>query len=243
MINIISFGAGQNSTAMIIWMKNNNIPVDNIIFADTGNEMPETYEFLKEFKIWCLIKEIPFNIVTSKLGNLKSYYESQKLIPYRMFRHCTHKFKVIPIDNYVKEKYGKKTEIDMYMGISVEEKKRCDKITGRKPITYHFPLVDENIDRNGCVEIIKKEGLSVPVKSGCYFCPFQTKRIWVELYKKHKDLFDISNKFEKNGRAYPDGNFMGNMTLETLKKIITEQKSLKDFEEDVKLPQCVYCHT
>ena len=47
--NIISFGAGQNSTAMIIMMKNEGIKIDEIIFAETGNEMPKTYEFLKEF--------------------------------------------------------------------------------------------------------------------------------------------------------------------------------------------------
>ena len=47
--NIISFGAGQNSTAMIILMKNQGSRIDEIIFAETGNEMPETYKFLKEF--------------------------------------------------------------------------------------------------------------------------------------------------------------------------------------------------
>ena len=47
--NVVSFGAGQNSTAMIIQMVNDKIRIDDIIFAETGNEMPKTYIFLKEF--------------------------------------------------------------------------------------------------------------------------------------------------------------------------------------------------
>jgi len=241
-INIVSFGAGQNSTAMIIMMKNEGIRIDEIIYAETGNEMPETYVFLEEFKKWCKKNNLTFTEVKSKLGTLKDFYMGNKMIPYRMFRQCTHKFKVIPIDKHIQEKYGKKTKINMYMGISYEEKHRMEKIRGRKPITYFFPLVDRKIDRDGCVKIIKKEGLSVPVKSGCYFCPFQVKRVWIDLYKKHNDLFEEAKRFEKNGKAYPEGNFMGNMTLEDLEKVIKSQTKLFP-DEDCSLIKCAWCHT
>ena len=35
-MNIVSFGGGTNSTAMIIGMYQNKIPIDLILFADTG---------------------------------------------------------------------------------------------------------------------------------------------------------------------------------------------------------------
>ena len=239
--NIVSFGAGQNSTAMIIMMKNQGIRIDAILFAETGNEMPKTYIFLKEFKIWCKKKNLKFISVKSKLGNLKDYFTREKIIPYRMFRQCTHKFKVIPIMDWVKKQYGIKAPVNMFMGISVEEKHRCNKIMGRKQINFEFPLVEQDIDREGCVEIIKKEGMSVPVKSGCYFCPFQVKKEWVKLYNNYPNLFDDCIKFEKNGRAYPEGNLMGNMTLEDLKKALKEQTKL--FPEDCALIKCAWCHT
>lgn len=240
-VNIVSFGAGQNSTAMIIEMVKRKMPITEIIFSDTGNEMPETYVFLKEFKKWCKEKKLKFTEVQSELGKLKDYYTSKKIIPFRMFRHCTHKFKVIPIDKYIQKTYGKKTIIDMYMGISVEESHRKDKIIGRKPIHYHFPLIDWNIDRNKCVEIIKREGLSIPVKSGCYFCPFQTKKVWIELYKNHKELFENSIDFEKNCKAYPTVTLMGKDKLEDLKKNIKEQKELF-LIQDVGVIKCAWCH-
>jgi len=210
------------------------------LFAETGNEMPKTYEFLKEFEDWCKKNNLKFTKVQSKLGNLKDFYEEKKIIPYRMFRSCTHKFKVIPIDKHIQKIYGK-GKINMYMGISYEEKHRMQKIIGRKPITYIFPLVEKKIDREGCVKIIKKEGLSIPVKSGCWFCPFQSKKEWIKLYKEYPDLFDEAILFEKNGRAYPEGNLMGNLTLEDFKRALKEQRPLVD--EDVSLIKCAWCHT
>ncbi len=41
-MNIVSFGGGTNSTAMIIGMYLHKIPIDLILFADTGGEQPHT---------------------------------------------------------------------------------------------------------------------------------------------------------------------------------------------------------
>ena len=131
-VNLVSFGAGQNSTAMIILMKNQGIKIDAIIYSEVGNEMPETYAFLKEFKRWCKKHKLNFIEVKSKLGSIREHYTKNKIIPYRMFRHCTHKFKVIPINNWVRETYGIKEPINMFMGIASDEKHRKDKIRGRK---------------------------------------------------------------------------------------------------------------
>ncbi len=238
--NIVSFGAGQNSTAMIIMMKSEGIRIDEIIFAETKNEMPKTYIFLKEFKEWCKKNDLKFTEVQSPLGNLRKHYEDKKIIPYRMFRSCTDKFKVRPINKYIKEKYPKQ-QVNMFMGIASDEKHRAERMGDKTNIHFEFPLVEKEIDRQGCIDIIKEEGLSVPVKSGCYFCPFQPKNEWIKLYEKYPKLFDECIKFEKNGRAYPEGNLMGNMTLEDFKKALKEQTKL--FQEDVSLTKCAWCHT
>ena len=240
-INLVSFGAGQNSTAMIILMKNQGIKIDAVLYSEVGNEMPETYVFLKEFKLWCKKNKIKFVEVKSKYGTIKDYYMKNKIIPYRMFRSCTHKFKVIPINKWVRDVYGIKQPINMIMGIASDEKHRKDKIRGRKQFSYKFPLIEQDINRDKCIEIIKKEGLSVPVKSGCYFCPFQSKKVWKKLLDVHPDLFNETIEFEKNGRAYPEGNFIGNQTLTDFKKAIKEQTKL--LPEDTALTKCAWCHT
>lgn len=242
-INVVSYGGGQNSTAMIIEMYNRNIKIDHIILADTGNEMPETYEFLEEFIRWCKEKKIDFVIVKSELGKLRDYYVSKNLIPFRAFRHCTDKFKIRPINNFIKEKFGIKTPINMYMGIASDEAHRAGNIFGRKQFTYLFPLIEWEVDRQGCIDIIKKEGLSIPVKSGCYFCPFQPKKSWKELLERHPDLFQDSIEFEKQGSSYPKATLMGKKTLEELRKELKNQTHLFEDEKTTELNQCFYCHS
>ena len=51
-MNIVSFGGGTNSTAMIIGMYLHKIPIDLILFADTGAEQPHTYAFIETFNAW-----------------------------------------------------------------------------------------------------------------------------------------------------------------------------------------------
>lgn len=51
-MNIVSFGGGTNSTAMIIGMYLHKIPIDLITFADTGGEQPHTYEYIAIFNEW-----------------------------------------------------------------------------------------------------------------------------------------------------------------------------------------------
>ena len=58
-MNIVSFGGGTNSTAMIIGMYLHKIPIDLILFADTGGEQPHTYEFMGTFNEWLVKHGIP----------------------------------------------------------------------------------------------------------------------------------------------------------------------------------------
>ena len=45
-MNVVAYGGGTNSTAMLIGMCRKKIPVDLILFADPGCEQPYTYDYL-----------------------------------------------------------------------------------------------------------------------------------------------------------------------------------------------------
>jgi hypothetical protein len=76
-----------------------------------------------------------------------------------MIRSCTEHAKIKPIRAHVAGR-----TLGELVGIDAGEDHRAkDSIR---------PLVDLGIDRDGCVEIIKAEGLPVPVRSGCWHCPF-----------------------------------------------------------------------
>lgn len=56
---LVSYGAGTNSTAMLIEIVRLGQPVDGILFADTGGERPETYEYVEMFSAWLVARGYP----------------------------------------------------------------------------------------------------------------------------------------------------------------------------------------
>jgi 3'-phosphoadenosine 5'-phosphosulfate sulfotransferase (PAPS reductase)/FAD synthetase len=230
MINILNYGGGVNSTALIIEMKNRNIRPDYVIFSNTGEEMPETYIYLDIMRNWFIDNGFKFIEVGSRHGKLYDYYSSRKTIPFRKFRDCTDKFKKVPINNFIKQ--FKKDGITQFIGISYDELQRM-RTSDKKWITLKFPLVDWKIDRNECIEIIKKEGLPVPVKSGCYMCPFQSDLSWKNLYKTNKDLWKKAREIEENNRTYPKNTLRWSGTLKELEYAIKTQTKLSGFSDEI----------
>lgn len=56
---VVSFGGGTNSTALLIAMVYKNIKPDLILFADTGAELPETYQWVEAFSDWLVQQNFP----------------------------------------------------------------------------------------------------------------------------------------------------------------------------------------
>tara|TARA_Y100000310_G_C20612724_1_gene778880 strand:- start:1069 stop:1536 length:468 start_codon:yes stop_codon:yes gene_type:complete len=107
-------------------------------------------------------------------------------------------YKSKPIKEYrktISEDWLKDTIL--ILGISAEEKKRA-KFLGYDH-TY-YPLIEQDIDREGCFDLCKKARLPTPRKSGCYFCPFQRKAQWIELFTDHIELFKQVENIEDIAR-------------------------------------------
>ena len=116
-------------------------------------------------------------------SNLYDYCLKYAMIPRRNLRWCTEKFKIgTIIANY-------KHPCIETIGFDVSEEKRKLRMAGKAEAEQDFPLLEAGIDRRGCKDIIKRHELPVPLKSGCYICPFMRRSQWIELRKKHPELF------------------------------------------------------
>lgn len=95
----------------------------------------------------------------------------------------------------------------MYLGIDAGEAKRA-KLNTEKEIESRWLLIEHDIDRGGCKKMIADAGLIVPPKSGCWFCPFQSKVQWLELRRNHPELFCKAQKLERRDmdRQIKNGN-------------------------------------
>jgi hypothetical protein len=160
----LSYGGGVNSTALAILLVTGALPQYepfDVIFADTGEEETHTYLYIKEhFEPWLRGGGHDLVIVRPKESVLERW-ERLHVTGSRLIRACTVEGKINPIRDYIKANGGGESLI----GIDAGEAHRSDgKIR---------PLVDLDIDREECIDIIKDAGLPVPGKSGCWCCPFK----------------------------------------------------------------------
>ena len=193
MKQIASFGCGVDSVAGLLL----NSDYDEIIFADTLDELPETYAYLDYFEKKSGLK---ITKVTSKHGSLYDYFFKGKSQSSKFHHWCSDKFKIQPIRKYLSEKYGKKETFEMNIFIDYSEFHRMRE-SDRKYIKNKYPLVEQKLNRDQLKEIIKSKGYLVPEKSGCYHCCFTTKKGWIKLRNKEPDLWQKTKDLENNSNT------------------------------------------
>lgn len=210
--SVLSLGAGVNSTALLHVLLDEQMPLDEVVLADTGAEKPETYEYIEKWiKPFLAEKGVPYTVVKPKTQLIERCLHGHK-VPDRHFRWSTRDMKINPIKKYLKPR----KPVHVYLGICYDEIHRV-KDSRIDWITNSWPLVDKRITRQDCVDILRRKGWEIPVKSGCFFCPFQGKKDWFWLWKTHPDLFELSKKIERNGSKYPNFALVDG-TLEKLEK-------------------------
>lgn len=191
---IISWGGGVNSTAIIaLHLLGKLEGKPEIVFADTGCEYPETYEYInvvgnmlakQGWKITVLRPYTHKEFYGTKVkDDLYQYLWDRKDVPTFRSRPCTQEYKKQPIKRYVN---GRKQMI----GICKDELHRLK--------DHIYPVKDYT--RDGCAWLIGKAKLPLPIKSGCYLCPFQNKARWINLYNSHRELWDKTVALEKNSK-------------------------------------------
>ena len=199
--HVLSFGAGVNTVALMVLIRREKLPLDLAVFADTGGETPGTYRTVRESQEYLRRMGVELREVENRPRNTDLYHTSERrrVIPSAQWRWCTRDFKVRPIQRLYRQMGG---HILQYMGIARDEVHRMRE--SRNPnVTNLYPLVERGITRQGCIDLIRKEGLPVPEKSGCYFCPFNSGERWREILERHPGLFDSAVRLEENSKHFP----------------------------------------
>ena len=100
--HILSFGGGVNTVALMIVLVDEGFPLDEVVFSDTGGEVPETYEYLETVDSYLKKHSITFRTVSKSVSGSDLYgtCSRRKVIPSVMWRWCTRDFKVAPIHAY-----------------------------------------------------------------------------------------------------------------------------------------------
>lgn len=137
-MNVVSFGGGTNSTAMIIGMYLHKIPIDLILFADPGAEQPHTYEFIQTFNVWLEKHGLPIItpvFYTDKGGN-RMTLEEECLRSHALpsiaygFKKCSLKHKIGTQEKFCnnyppcREEWAAGRRVYKYIGYDAGETRR-----------------------------------------------------------------------------------------------------------------------
>ena len=170
-IKFIAFGAGQCSSVLPFILDE----YDLIIFADTGWELPLTYEWIKIVE-----KSFPDKFIW-----LKTTMPEIKTHP----PICTKEYKILPIRRYLRS-IGVKSAIK-YLGMTSEENNRM-KDNSIKWIKNEYPLIELGWTRKTCQKFLLDNFGFIPPRSGCTICKYfnrQDLRDGIKLENKSLECF------------------------------------------------------
>ncbi len=212
-----SYGGGVNSTAGIILTLTDDRFADlrgglRVVFCDTGAEMPETLCYVQYFGAWLKREHgIEMEYLRPAAGDLITYCHRYQIIPSRLRRWCTREFKVGLLEPWAAS-LGADTAL---IGFDAGEMDRADKRTpyDNPRFTKRYPLIEADIDRAGCLRIIAATGLELPRKSGCFCCPFGSKKHYEDLQTYHPDLFQQACDLEETGQGFARGFYLKDKPL------------------------------
>ena len=208
MEKFISFSGGVESTTMCILYGKGA----TAIWVDTGWEHDAMYERLE----FCesMLKELhggDFELIRlkpnvtaheKKVEKLQDYIKEMQYMPNNGSRYCTNRFKIQPIETFLKDK----GECQLMIGFNADEEPGADRVGNLaklKNVKYTYPLFEQEYTREMCEDILHQYGLhpQFPVymkRGGCKGCFFKSVSEYKAMYFFSRDEFMELLKLEES---------------------------------------------
>lgn len=250
-MRVFSFGGGVQSTAVLVLAARGEVQYDALLFANVGDdsENPDTLAYVRDvampyaerhgIRLEELTKYRRTGEPETLLGRIRRAERSVP-IPMRMSngapgnRQCTGDFKIGVVAKWLREHGAtKENPATVGLGISTDEFQRARSNSGLAYERLEYPLLQYRFDREHCRRLIELEGLPVPPKSACWFCPFQNDGQWRKLKHDRPDLFAASVDLERflnarGGRSGKDRVWMTRHARPLDEVIAGDQLTLDD---------------
>jgi len=178
------------------------------IFSDAGWEHEEIYKRIdlverrvreiygNDFKVHKIKAKAKHKGVY--YDNLPDYIKATKYYPSPLARFCTRLFKIEPIDNFLKDD----GDVELMIGLNADETDRTGNHGLLTNVKYSYPLIDANINRQGCLTVLKHAGLTPTFppymrRGGCIGCFYKSKKEFYAMAQLKPDEFKKVEDIEK----------------------------------------------
>lgn len=215
-LHVVSFSGGKDSTAMLLRMLEENMPVDIILFCDTGLEFPELYEHVKKVE-----RNIGRKITVIRSDDTFEYLFAEKPIERKRdtamarryglqrkgygwagpkMRWCTEKLKQQPRERYLR-KLRETYDVIEYVGLAADEEYRLKRKINQRSNCRH-PLVEWGMTEADCLKYCYDRGYdwgglyTKMRRVSCWCCPLQSLKELRVLYHDFPDLWEQLKKWD-----------------------------------------------
>ena len=210
MMHIIQFSGGKDSTALVLWAKEQCWPFTTV-FCDTGWEHPLTYDYVQYINETQLDGKL-VTVKSEKYDGLADLSAKRKIVPSVRMRFCTQELKVMPFAKWMN---AQDDEATVYQGIRADESSARSQMPRRvwEPLYEAWierPLFDWTAEQVFAMH--KKHGVipnrlySMGAKRvGCFPCVMVNKGELRRLSRTTPEIWDQIAKVEnavKDGRGF-----------------------------------------
>ena len=198
--HVLGISGGKDSAALAIYMSQKYPELDiDYFFTDTGEELPEVYEFLTRLQ----------GLLKKPITRLNPHRD---FLPSAQTRWCTIKLKLEPFRSWVNQWLKAGDTVYSYVAIRADEEYREGYSSTHPNLKIKLPFREDGVDKEGVFDLLDASGIGLPKyyewrsRRGCTFCFFQQKIEWVRLKRTHPDAFeaakDLEKTAEKNGSPF-----------------------------------------
>jgi 3'-phosphoadenosine 5'-phosphosulfate sulfotransferase (PAPS reductase)/FAD synthetase len=200
--HVLGISGGKDSAALAVWMRDKHPEFDiDYFFTDTGEELPEVYEFLGRLEGYLGRPIARLNPRRDFRFWLREY---NHFLPNPQTRWCTRQLKLAPFEQWVRPWLAEGDKVFSYVAIRADEDYREGYSSKADNLVVRLPFREAGVDKAGVVDILESSGVGYPKyyewrsRSGCTFCFFQQKIEWVRLREQHPEDYRKAKELEKD---------------------------------------------
>ena len=179
--HIVALSGGKDSTAMASRLAEVEPRDYMYICTLTGDELPDMAAHWNKLEAMLgksLLK------ITSPLGLVELCRAHHSLPSWRM-RFCTRSLKIIPYQAWIM----RHLPVVSYVGLRADEEGRAGIEWDDPQITTRYPLREWGWTKEDVIGYLKDKGITVPKRTDCARCFYQTLGEWYSLWKKYPDIW------------------------------------------------------